>query len=160
MWGKILSFLLLEPLAENFVKRVFWDTVEQPRVGSVVYCGLLFGQAEHSGIYVGGDSIVSLSDEGEVVQESLPEFLDGLTKGDTIYVSCKDKSPVGGSGIAKRARNMVGKHRDYNFILDNCHQFTSGCLTGNFENADNFLWMLKDTAKKTVGADKWRAWDR
>ena len=55
---------------------------------------------------------------------------------------------------------MVGKSRDYNFIMDNCHQFTSGCLTGDFENADNFLWMLKDTAGEVLGADNWRLWDR
>lgn len=159
MWGKVLAGLLLLPLAENLVKRAFMATVNRPTVGSVVYCGILFGQAEHSGIYVGEGAIVSLSDEGEVVQENTQEFLDGPTRGDTIYVSCCDQSPVGGPDVGQRARNMVGKHRDYNFILDNCHQFTSGCLTGIFENADNFLWMLKDTAKKTLGADKWRAWD-
>ena len=160
MWGKILVARLLQPLVENFAKRVFMDTVEQLRVGSVVYCGILFGQAEHSSIYVGRNSIVSLSDEGVIVKENPQEFLDGMTKGDTIYVSCKGKSPVGGREAAKRARDMIGKRRDYNLILDNCHQFTSGCLTGDIENAGNFLWMLKMAAEKTLGADTWRAWDQ
>lgn len=162
MWGKIAGGIFLAPLAENFVKTVFWDTVEAPLAGSVVYCGFLFGHAEHSGVYVGRGtmgSIVSLSDDGTIVKESPQEFLEGVTTGDTIYVSCNGKVPVGGSDVAECALGMVGHHRDYNFILDNCHQFASGCLTGNFENSDNFLWMLKDTAKSALGADTWRAWE-
>ena len=157
--GGGLGRLLLEPLAENFVKRVFWDTVDAPRPGSVVYCGFLFGQAEHSGIYVGKNRIVSLASTGEIVKQSPEEFLDGLTTGDTIYVSCKGKSPVGDADVAKRARRKVGHHRDYNVVLNNCHQFTSGCLTGEFENADNLLETLQDTAASVLGADTWRAWE-
>ena len=81
----------------------------------------------------------SLADDGTIVKESPQEFLEGVTTGDTIYVSCKGKVPVGGSDVAERTLGMVGHHRDYSFILDNCHQFASGCLTGNFENSDNFL---------------------
>ncbi|MNE00608.1 hypothetical protein D3C80_930220 [compost metagenome] len=54
---------------------------------------------------------------------------------------------------------MVGQTRSYNFLLDNCHQFTSGCLTGDFENSSNFLWMMKDEAKKTLSVNNWRFWD-
>lgn len=36
--------------------------------------------------------------------------------------------------------------------MDNCHQFSSGCITGNTENSDNFFWMLEDTLKRKVGA--------
>lgn len=157
--GSGLGRLLLEPLAENFVKRVFWDTVDAPRPGSVVYCGILFGQVEHSGIYVGKNRIVSLASTGEVVKQSPEEFLDGLTTGDTIYVSCQGKSPVGDADVAKRARRKVGHHRDYNVVLNNCHQFASGCLTGEFENADNLLETLQDTAASVLGADTWRAWE-
>ena len=32
--------------------------------------------------------------------------------------------------------------------------------TGNFENSDNFLWMLKDRAEKNIDCDNWRVWDR
>jgi hypothetical protein len=48
----------------------------------------------------------------------------------------------------------------YNLILDNCHQFTSGCLSGNFENAHNFFWMVRDETFKVLGANGWRVWDR
>ena len=150
---------LLEPVAENFIKNHVMDKVLRPRPGSVVYCGLLFGQEGHSGIYVGKGKIVSLSGDGEIVKEKPDEFLDGATTGDTIYVSCQGESPVGDPRVAKRARKMVGNHRNYNFLLDNCHQFTSGCLTGDFENLDNLLPMVKNTAERTLGADEWPAWD-
>jgi hypothetical protein len=55
---------------------------------------------------------------------------------------------------------MVNDYRDYNLILDNCHQFTSGCLSGNFENAHNFFWMVRDETFKVLGANGWRVWDR
>lgn len=151
--------MILDPLAENFTKNHLMDKVLRPRKGSVVYCGLLFGQEGHSGIYVGKGKIVSLSGDGEIVKETPDEFLDGVTTGDTIYVSCLGKSPVGDPDVAKRARKMVGDYRNYNFLLDNCHQFTSGCLTGDFENADNFLPMVKDRAESVLGADEWRAWE-
>ena len=43
--------------------------------------------------------------------------------------------------------------------MDNCHQFTAGCLTGNFEEAKNFLWMVKDASAEVLGSDNWRHWD-
>ena len=55
---------------------------------------------------------------------------------------------------------MIGYKRNYNMVSDNCHQFTSGCLTGAFENADNALSMLKTRAENTLRADNWRVWDR
>lgn len=145
-------------LAENITKNYVMDTIDEPRVGSVVYCGIAFGHLEHSGIYVGKRKIVSLSSNGEIVKQDPQEFLGGVTTGDTIYVSCKGKSPVGMKHVGKRARQMVGSRRDYNVLWDNCHQFTSGCLTDDFENADNLLSMLQVTAERVLGADEWRAW--
>ena len=153
----LLYFFLLRPIVENFVKNVSWDTVDLPSVGSVVYCGILFGHIEHSGIYVGDGCIVSLSPDGRIVKQNPRGFLDGLSTGDTIYVSCKGESPVGRKEVAERALKMVGRRRGYNFLFGNCHQFTSGCLTGNYNNADSFFWMLRDTAKQALGADTWRA---
>ena len=44
--------------------------------------------------------------------------------------------------------------------MNNCHQFTTGCLTGDFENARKLLTFLKMQAKDTLGADTWHLWDR
>lgn len=157
----ILSFADYKQLRGYFA-----DTVDDLVEGSVVYRDLSADQGvrfrdfvEHSGIHVGGYQIVSLSDTGEIVAESTRDFLEGGPNR-FIWVSCRGAAAVGKRVVAKRARAMVGHERDYNMVLDNCHQFASGCLTGDFENADNFLWMLKHTAESTLRANNWRVWDR
>ncbi len=153
--------LLSNFFVQSFIDNVIKDTVI-PVKGSVVYCGL-FGYAEHSGIYIGDNKIVHLDGSGiiEVVSpQQFIERLSGLNPAMSIYVSCNDSSATGTNTIAKRAKKMVGKNRKYHVILDNCHQFTSGCITGNFDNADNFLWMLKSTAGNKLSTNKWRVWER
>ena len=151
--------LLVKNLAEKIVDNVCRDKV-RAKIGSVLYIEMAFGVADHSGIYIGQGEVVELSGEGIIQQVPVSEFMD--VPGNTamsVYVSSSDGHAVGSQTVARRARTMVGRHRDYNLIFDNCHQFTSGCLTGDFENSDNFLWMLKDTAKKRLGADQWCVWD-
>lgn len=148
----------LDNFVDSFVDNVIRDKV-QPEIGSVVYCDLLFGYAEHSGIYIGDGEIVAIEKDGRIVARSASGFMDGTTA-ISIYVSCHDGHAVGSEAAARRAREMIGSHRDYNVILDNCHQFTAGCLTGNFENSNNFLWMLKDKSQQILGSDEWRVWDR
>lgn len=49
--------------------------------------------------------------------------------------------------------------REYNVILNNCHQFVAGCLHGRFDNSTNFLMMLKLEAGKLIQANSWHAWE-
>ena len=98
---------------------------------------------------------------GAIESVSKKEFLarlGGMNPAISVYVSCSGKNPVGNREAAERAESMIGRSRDYNFILDNCHQFSSGCITGNFDNSDNFLWMLQVTAQNYYKADSWIAW--
>ena len=141
----------------------FADTVDDLAEGSVVYQDLdapVFGDLfEHSGIHIGGHEVVSLSGSGKVVKRSTRDFLDGGSNR-FIWVSCRGAASAGKRIVAERAQAMIGYKRDYNIVFDNCHQFTSGCLTGAFENADNALWMLKTRAENTLRVDNWRVWDR
>lgn len=133
----------------------------RPVMGSVVFCDLAL-IAEHSGIYVGKGKIAHLDGSGNIEIVTARQFLKrlgGLNPALSIYVSCDDDGAVGSRSVGKRAKAMLGGERPYNLILDNCHQFTSGCITGHFGNADNFLWMLKLTAEKELGATCWRVWD-
>ena len=52
-------------LVESFIDNEIRDTV-YPVMGSVVYCDLAFGHAEHSGIYIGNDQIVHLDGSGDI----------------------------------------------------------------------------------------------
>jgi uncharacterized protein YycO len=130
----------------------------QPAVGSVLYCDLAFGYMDHSGIYIGNGQIVHLAGNGNIEVVTPKQFISGGTAC-SIYVSCSGTSAVGSKIVGQRAREMVGQARSYNFIMDNCHQFAAGCLTGDFDNSSNFLWMLKDQSKRTLGSDTWRYWD-
>lgn len=151
----------LENLAESFIDNVIRSTVDNPAIGSVVYCELAAGLAEHSGIYIGNGKIVHLDGEGVIEAVSVKKFmkrLGGINTAISIYVSCKGNKAVGAKAVAKRAKEMIGTSREYNLVLDNCHQFTAGCLTGDFENHCNFLFLLKDEAGERIGADTWRVW--
>lgn len=150
---------LFTPIA-NFLEGAI-DSVRDsviPVKGSVVYCDLAFGYAEHSGIYVGNNEIVHLNGRGNVEAVSPKEFMRGTTAVN-IYVSCEGRYAVGNESIAAFAKQQLFEYRSYNFLLDNCHMFTSGCLSGNFNNSHSFMWLLKDEAKSRISADTWRHWD-
>lgn len=152
--------LLLGPLintVEMVIDNVILDEV-YPKRGSIVYCDLAFGYAEHSGVYIGDGRIVHLNGNGVVKAVSPKKFIDGKTA-INIYVSCdSDACAVGCNRVADRAESWLDHQRDYNVILDNCHQFTSACLTGDLANSDNFMRLLKWTAEEKIGAKKWRLW--
>ena len=148
----------LKDLAKEISKKMLI-----PVRGSIIYCDLL--AFEHSGIYVGNGEIVHLDGSGMVEKIDANTFinrLDGFNlNGDEIYVSCDEYgTPIGRDEIAERAERMVGTNYGYNLILKNCHIFTTGCLTGDFENSKTFLWMLKDEAEKQIGAKEWLPWSK
>ncbi len=145
-----------EHLYDNYVK----DTVSEPAIGSVVYCDLAFGSSEHSGIYIGNGKIVQLDKYGYIKEVSVSEFTEGTTSL-SIYTGCKNGIPVGDVKFAERAiLYKIGIHkRDYNVILDNCHQFSAACISGDPDNANNFLWMLKYEFEQETGVDSWLVWN-
>ena len=157
----LLGKSIVNNLVESFVDNVLKDNVK-PIVGSIVYCELVFDVASHTGIYVGDNTIVHLDGSGLVEKVNQKEFvnrLDGLNSAISIYVSCKDKNPVGSKKIANRALDMVGERLEYNLALNNCHKFTSNCITGDFESSGIFL--LKDVqalASKHLLANNWLVW--
>jgi hypothetical protein len=144
---------------KSFVDNVFKDKVV-PVVGSILHCAL-FG-ADHTGIYIGNGEIVELQGNGSIRATDVKGFIEG-TNAISIYVACnKQHQPLGGIEIASRAEEMLGTNRQYNIIMDNCHQFTTGCITGNFENSNNFFTFVEDVVKRQMNKGKkieWRVWD-
>ena len=146
----------------SFVNNVTGDLV-LPVEGSIVYCELASGAIEHTGIYVGNNRIIHLNNNGSIEKVSPRIFLnssDELASSIRIYISCDGTTPVGGSIIAKRAKKMINSRMDYSLFLNNCHQFVSGCLTGNFENPENYFHILENTAHSAINANAWQVWDR
>jgi hypothetical protein len=148
-------------LAEHVIDNHVRDTVDEPAVGSPVYCDLVFGSSEHSGIYIGNGQIIHLNRKGEIETVTPEEFVSGTTA-QSIYVPCRGDRPVSDPVYAERAiiYQMGISRREYNVIMDNCHQFSAACLTGDPENSNNFLWMLKHECKNLTGADQWRVWEK
>lgn len=128
-----------------------------PCPGSVVYTDLIPNHIQHSGIYVGNGQIVERNREGEICLVGPEQFTNGGL-GLRIHVSSAGSHAVGSPAIAERALAQVGKREDYHLLLNNCHQFTSGCLTGNFANADGLLRLLKISASRILGAEEWMVW--
>lgn len=135
----------------------------EPIFGSVIYTALGFGTCEHSGIYVGNQKVIALNGKGDIVENTLEEFTGHLTTFNHEIYFPFDKDyewAIGFSDAASRAKEMLGKSREYHLLFDNCHQFCAGCLSGDYENARNFLWMLQDDVKEKYG-DRviWKKWD-
>ena len=157
-----LSKSPIDNLVESFVDNVIRDKVSAPIKGSVVCCDLFAGKADHSGIYIGNNHIVHLNGDGLIERVTPKQFMDrlgGLNTAISVYVSCNSGYPVGTKEAAKRAKSCIGSRRGYNLLLDNCHQFTAGCLTGNFENSCNFFTLLKEEVRNEIGGNEWRVWD-
>ncbi|WP_211226419.1 lecithin retinol acyltransferase family protein [Azonexus hydrophilus] len=128
-----------------------------PVPGSVVYTELIPNYMQHSGIYVGDNRIVELNSEGDVCLVAPEQFVSGGL-GLRIRVSSSKGQAVGSSSVAERALAQVGKRVGYHLVLNNCHKFTSGCLTGIYNNPNSLLRMLKISASINLGATDWDAW--
>lgn len=91
-------------------------------------------------------------------------FISSSSLRTAINIACdKDGNVLYDERIAKRAKQMIGRQRDCHFLLDNCHQFISGCITGKFQNSDNYFWMVCYTIKMELNngnSIEWLVWDR
>lgn len=152
---------------EKFIKKVKGEEIIEkvlPIAGCIVYCDL--GSFEHTGIYIGGNRIIELDGGGRIRTVSPGTFLDSsLYRTSTkIYIACDNKGKVlYNPQIADRAVQMVGKSRNYNLIMDNCHQFTCGCIIDDFENSNNFFTFVEHTISTELNNGdhiKWLPWDR
>ncbi|WP_263226531.1 lecithin retinol acyltransferase family protein [Pseudomonas alabamensis] len=150
----------LSNFTSSFIKNVLMDQVE-PIPGSIVYCDLGFGIAEHSGIYIGRNRIVHLDGSGKIEKVSPAQFLnrlDGMNSAISIYVSCRDGAAIGSKSAASYARNMVGKRIKYNVLNNNCHRFTSECISGSSSDYLCEFYLLKAQIEKDMKCNEWRVW--
>lgn len=138
----------------NLIKLV--QSPVKPTIGSIVYCELLFGYLDHSGIYIGNNKIVHLNRRGIVEVVTPAEFIKG-TMAFNIYVSCQDKVAVGSLVTALTAKQRVNRKYNYNLVTDNCHKFTIDCISLS-GLPPNTLTELKSVTRATLRANSWRRW--
>ncbi|GAB6557998.1 hypothetical protein bcgnr5378_07090 [Bacillus cereus] len=134
----------------------------EPGLGAPIFCDLGFGYIDHSGIYIGNNRVVQLNGKGSIEEVSLDGFTSNITTVNKKVVVPADRytgAPISFMDSYERALEMVGNRRNYNMIIDNCHQFTAGCVTGDFEEQNNFLVFLKSTVGEQYGSKiTWRRW--
>ena len=148
---------------QEAMKKRFNHSVE-PIPGSIVYCDLVFW-AEHSGIYVGNDEIVHRDGDGKIIKSSAEVFvnrLDGKNPTESIFVSCHNHNVFGLDEICQRALDALNDPRfeGYNLTSNNCHKFTSYCITGEIDNGitDCTFFNICNILKKHYGVNEWYKW--
>ena len=107
------------------------------RPGCVLQCdlGVLL---EHTGVYIGNGKIVSLNRHGQIKTENAASFFPPGTNPDSseIYVACYGNTDevLASADIVKNAKRKINDKTKYNVVFNNCHRFTAGCVTGDFES--------------------------
>lgn len=150
-----------EELVDNYLRKK-----SKPVIGSIIYCNLGFSTAtvEHTAIYIGRGQIVELQGKlkgGKITTVDRRQFLKNRNfASHSIWVACYGNSTraIGDKLVAQRAKEKVGKSCNYHILQENCHRFTSGCITGNFKNNDILFMNLRDTIRQTWGNYNWRVW--
>ncbi|ENI4128593.1 lecithin retinol acyltransferase family protein [Vibrio fluvialis] len=155
---KVLGALGLTQLGKSLADNLF-HTTQTPVRGSIVYCDLAFGYAEHSGVYVGNGRIIHRNGKGLIEAVSIHQFLADTTAL-SIYVSCNAHGhSIGSEFTAQIAEAMLGVQTDYSLLNENCHQFCSYCLSGDIFSNTFTLTQLKSDARAHIQANQWRVWD-
>lgn len=64
-----------------------------------------------------------------------------------IYTACFGNTDevLGGKFVADRAKKKIDDHTKYNVLFNNCHRFSAGCITGNFDNEVMSFAQLEET---------------
>ena len=148
MMNKSRRFLHM--LRKNFRKKKA-RTLSFPEVSPVKGCILkcdLGVLLEHTGLYIGKGKIVSLNRHSQIRIEDEHSFFPPGTNPDSnrIYAACYGNTGevLSSSAIARRAGKKVDEETPYNVLFNNCHRFTAGCITGNFENEVVSFSQLED----------------
>lgn len=121
--------------------------------GALVFCEL-GKEAEHSGIYIGNGGIVELNGDGWVQRVTPISFYSSsqYRTGNEIYTFTDlNGNIISSKEIANRAKNKVGTKINYNVAVNNCHKFSAGCITGNFDNFNVTFTQLKELIERRYG---------
>jgi len=151
---------IIGQFVDSAIDNIFKDMVK-PLEGCIVHCGLAH-VVEHSGIYIGNGEIVHLDGNGRIEAVTPRQFLerlDGLNTAMGIYVSCIGTDPIRSRKIANRAKARIGQNNGYSLFSNNCHRFSSSCITGDLDNNDVYFSDLEKTTNEVLGVNEWRVWD-
>jgi len=108
-----------------------------PVIGSLVCCGI-GGLLDHTGIWVGDNTIIELDGNGLIKPISVQRFTKERS-GKNIFIACDSKAkPISSEVAANRAQQQVFQYRDYHMIENNCHQFIWQCFKADDKSLTTF----------------------
>ncbi|MGS0695849.1 lecithin retinol acyltransferase family protein [Shewanella sp. 0m-4] len=109
----------------------------EPMPGAIVCC-FVFGVIEHTGIWLGDNTLVELHGSGLVRAVSTQRFLAGRS-GSRIYQACNHlHQPLIGTEVLRRAKQSIFSYREYDLFDNNCHRFVWHCLSGEERALSSF----------------------
>ena len=109
----------------------------KPKIGSLVCCGI-GGLLEHTGIWVGENTIIELDGNGLIKPISVQRFTKERS-GNNIFIACDSKAtPIADDVAASRAQNKIFQCLDYHMVDNNCHQFIWQCFKPHDKDLSTF----------------------
>jgi|LSQX01.1.fsa_nt_gb hypothetical protein len=112
----------------------------------------IYGVVWHMGIYVGDGKVIHYHNpkDDKLDQSSTKirkETLKKFANGKAVFIHAEPKSAKHSKEIVKKAETFYRNPKDYNgkynFVFNNCEDFTSACFGNN-------LAPMKQTAKATI----------
>lgn len=124
-------------------------SVEQrvkPCIGAIVCCGV-GGVLDHTGIWIGDNTIIEVDGNGLVKPVSSQRFTQDRS-GKGIFIACDSLgTPLTSEIAAQRAIEQIYQVRDYHLFDNNCHQFIWQCLTSDAQTVTTFKTLSLNVAQ-------------
>ncbi len=123
------------------------EQLVKPSVGAIVCCGI-GGVLDHSGIWVGDNTIIEVDGNGLVRPVSTQRFTAGRS-GKGIFIACDSFGvPLASAKAAQRAIEQIYQVRDYHLLDNNCHQFIWQCLASDAKAITTFKALSLNMAQR------------
>lgn len=116
-----------------------FDTEQKvkPEIGAIVCCGI-GGVLEHSGIWIGDNTIVEVDGNG-LVKAVSPQRFTQSRSGNKIFIACDSLGqPLVSELAAQKAIDQLYQVISYHLFDNNCHQFIWQCFQTNNKSITTF----------------------
>ena len=128
----------------------------KPVIGAIVCCGV-GGLLDHTGIWVGDNTIIEVDGNGLVKPLSPQRFTDKRS-GKGLFIACDSLGvPLVSEIAAQRAIEQIYQLRDYHLFDNNCHQFIWQCFKSDAQTVTTFKTLSLNVAHLF---DRVLYWDR
>jgi hypothetical protein len=134
------------PIAIYPTDMFYTEQLVKPEVGAIVCCGI-GGILEHSGIWIGDNTIVEVDGNGLIKAVSVQRFTQ-TRSGDGIFIACDSLGrPLVSELAAQKAIEQIYQVINYHLFNNNCHQFIWQCFQADVKSITTFKALSLNMAK-------------